>query len=37
MGATNPKDAEDGTIRKKYGISLIKILYTDLIVLTTPK
>ena len=22
MGATNPKDAEEGTIRKKYGISL---------------
>ena len=22
MGATNPKDAEDGTIRKKYGISI---------------
>ena len=25
MGATNPKDAEDGTIRKKYGISIDKI------------
>ena len=24
MGATNPKDAEDGTIRKKYGISIDK-------------
>ncbi len=22
MGATNPKDAEEGTIRKKYGISI---------------
>ena len=21
MGATNPKEAEEGTIRKKYGIS----------------
>ena len=25
MGATNPKDAADGTIRKKFGISMIKI------------
>ena len=25
MGATNPKDAGDGTIRKKYGISIDKI------------
>ena len=25
MGATNPKDAEEGTIRKKYGISIDKI------------
>ena len=24
MGATNPKDAMDGTIRKKYGISIDK-------------
>ena len=24
MGATNPKDAEAGTIRKKYGISIDK-------------
>ena len=24
MGATNPKDAEDGTIRKKYWISIDK-------------
>ncbi len=24
MGATNPKDANDGTIRKKYGISIDK-------------
>ena len=24
MGATNPKDAEDETIRKKYGISIDK-------------
>jgi nucleoside-diphosphate kinase len=24
MGATSPKDAEDGTIRKKYGISIDK-------------
>ena len=22
MGATNPKDAEEGTIRKKYGLSI---------------
>ena len=33
MGATNPKDAADGTIRKKYGISIIKIQFMDLIVL----
>ena len=25
MGATNPSDAKDGTIRKKYGISIDKI------------
>ena len=24
MGSTNPKDAEDGTIRKKFGISIDK-------------
>ena len=24
LGATNPKDAEEGTIRKKYGISIDK-------------
>ena len=24
MGATNPKDSEEGTIRKKYGISIDK-------------
>tara|TARA_B100001057_G_scaffold437493_1_gene469327 strand:- start:295 stop:705 length:411 start_codon:yes stop_codon:yes gene_type:complete len=24
MGATNPEDAQDGTIRKKYGISIDK-------------
>ena len=24
MGATNPKDADEGTIRKKYGISIDK-------------
>jgi len=24
MGATNPEDAADGTIRKKYGISIDK-------------
>ena len=24
MGATNPKDAEEGTVRKKYGISIDK-------------
>jgi nucleoside-diphosphate kinase len=24
MGATNPKDAEEGTIRKKYGVSIDK-------------
>jgi nucleoside-diphosphate kinase len=24
MGATNPNDAEEGTIRKKYGISIDK-------------
>ena len=32
MGATNPKDADEGTIRKKYGISQIKILFMGLIV-----
>ena len=24
MGATNPEDADEGTIRKKYGISIDK-------------
>ena len=24
MGATNPEDAEEGTLRKKYGISIDK-------------
>mgnify|MGYP001341052279 CR=1 FL=1 len=24
MGATNPKDAQEGTIRKKFGISIDK-------------
>ena len=24
MGATDPKNAEDGTLRKKYGISIDK-------------
>ena len=24
MGSTNPKEAEEGTIRKKYGISIDK-------------
>ena len=24
MGSTNPEDAEEGTIRKKYGISIDK-------------
>ena len=24
MGATNPDDAEEGTLRKKYGISIDK-------------
>ena len=24
MGSTNPKDADDGTIRKKFGISIDK-------------
>jgi nucleoside-diphosphate kinase len=24
MGATNPKESKDGTIRKKYGISIDK-------------
>ena len=24
MGATNPKEASEGTIRKKYGISIDK-------------
>ena len=33
MGAINPKDALDGTIRKKYGISIDKNSVQDLIVL----
>ena len=37
MGATNPKDAEEGTIRKKYGISIDKIQYMALIVLRMQK
>ena len=24
MGATNPKEAKDGTLRKKYGLSIDK-------------
>ena len=24
MGATNPEEAKDGTIRKKYGVSIDK-------------
>ena len=24
MGATNPKEAKEGTIRKKYGVSIDK-------------
>ena len=32
MGATNPKDAEDGTIRKNMEFPLIRILCMDLIV-----
>ena len=24
MGSTNPKDAEEGTIRKKFGLSIDK-------------
>ena len=30
MGATNPKDAKDGTIRKNMEFLLIRILYMDL-------
>ena len=37
MGATNPKDAEEGTIRKTYGISIDKIQYMALIVLRMQK
>ena len=31
MGATNPKDADENTIRKLYGISIDKNLCMDLI------
>jgi Nucleoside diphosphate kinase len=37
MGATNPKDAEKGTLRKKTVFSMIKILFMDQIVLKTLK
>ncbi len=37
MGATNPNDAEEGTIRKNMEFLLIKILYMDLTVLKTQK
>ena len=30
MGATNPKDAKEGTIRQKFAISIDKILCTVL-------
>ena len=33
MGATNPVDAEDGTLRKNMVFQLIKILFMDQIVL----
>ena len=33
MGATDPKDAKEGTIRKKYGISIDKNSVLDLTVL----
>ena len=33
MGATNPKEAEEGTLRKKYGISIDKNSVHDLIAL----
>ena len=33
MGATNPKDAEEGTLRKNMVFQLIKILFMDQIVL----
>ena len=47
MGATNPKEAKEGTIRKKYGISIDKnsvhgsdsletVSYTHLTLPTTP-
>ena len=32
MGATNPNDAEEGTIRKSMGFQLIKIQFMGLIV-----
>jgi nucleoside-diphosphate kinase len=37
MGATNPKDAEEGTIRKNMGFQLIKIQYMVLTVLKMQK
>ena len=30
MGATDPKMAEENTLRKKYGISIDKIQFMDL-------
>ena len=37
MGATNPKEAETGTIRKNMVYQLIKIQFMDLIVKKTRK
>ena len=37
MGATDPQKAEEGTIRKMYGVSIDKILYMDQIVLKMQK
>jgi len=37
MGATNPNDAEEGTIRKNMEFLLIKTLYMGLTVLKTQK
>ena len=37
MGATNPKEAEDGTIRKNMEFRLIKILFMALIVMKMQK
>ena len=37
MGATNPTEAEEGTIRKNMEFLLIKILFMDLIVLKMQK